>query len=393
MARLKTLGFELQSLTGGHEVDVTNGACSIDTTIARSGAASMKVNSAGLVAYIKFQHRSASAAKIFVRVWIYITAYPAANTTILGLVDNAETDQGGGLKLNTDGTVNIIGGSGTAYATVGAASPVIPKNEWHCLELSYDDNDANNTLAARLDEQQFATGNGQDMASGSVSVTLGDIDASTTTFYVDDVAVNDNTSSEASWPGMAGKLLYTDPNAAGDANTFATQTGGVAGASNNFTRVNQTTPDDATTFNGSSVLNQEDLFNITDISGIIGASDTIKLVEVHGRFRNSTADATAKITFELLKAAAGTKTSSAAITPNSTTWRTNKAGGTLPLTAPIVAYLDPDGLAWTNSDAWQIGYKLTTGPGTAGRRIDVTKVWAIVEYVPFIAPSRPNHAG
>ena len=73
--------------------------------------------------------------------------------------------------------------------------------------------------------------------------------------------------------------------------------------------------------------------------------------------------------------------------PNSTTWKTNATTTTLGY--PITAYTDPDGAAWTNTtlDSMQIGYKLTTAPGTAGRRIDVTTIWAYVDYTPGTPPA------
>jgi hypothetical protein len=243
-------------------------------------------------------------------------------------------------------------------------------------------------MEARLDGVVFATTTTAATIDGTNAFVWGNTDGdSTLNIYFDDIAVNDTSgSAQTSYPND-GKVLYLRPNAAGDINTFATQTGGTAGAANNFTRVDEVTPNDATDFNGSSTLNEEDLFNFGN-SGI-GASDTVNVVEVHGRFRNSTADATAKVTFEIEKTSGGTKTSSAAITPNSTTWRTNVAGTTEPKTAAIVTYTDPDGAAWTQStlDSLQAGYKLTTGPGTAGRRIDVTAVWVVIDYTPGAAPA------
>jgi hypothetical protein len=389
MARLKSLGFELQSTTNGHEVDQWLGGSfpTIATAQKHSGAAALYVNTkaAPTTSYIQHQYRGSSTNKIYLRVWVYIVQLPSGNATLFGLINSANLNQGCGMLLKSDGSIQLNGGDSVGFVPIGTASSPMSTNAWHYIEVSYDDS-TGDAVIAKLDGVQFASVAGEDMAGGATDLSLGDIDGVGFEVYFDDIAINDSSgSAQTGFPGNS-SLLYLRPNAAGDVNTFATQTGGTAGAANNYTRVNQTTPDDATTLNGSSTLNQEDLFNLTD-SGI-NSYDTVNVVEVHGRFRNSTADATAKITFEVEKTGSGTKASSSAITPNSTTWRTNVAGTTLPKTAPIITYLDPDGAAWTNTtlDSMQAGYKLSTGPGTAGRRIDVTALWVIVDYTPGTPP-------
>jgi hypothetical protein len=302
-----------------------------------------------------------------------------------GLTNAGDTDQGGGLKLKTDGTVILIGGSGTGFAQVGSASSALSTNTWYRLEIAYDDSNVNNTLTAWLNGTQFATGNGQDMAGASTCVTLGDIDAVGFNMYIADIGVNDTSGSFQTGQVGDHKVLYYSPTGAGDANTFATQTGGTAGAANNYTRVNQTVPDDATTFNGSSTLNEEDDFAVGALG--LNSYDTVNVVEVHGRFRNSTADPTAALKFQLKKVASGTVLQSSAIVPNSTTFRTNVGGTTVPKTAPIIAYQNPDSATWDPTSSPHLGYKLTTGPGTAGRRVDVTKVALIVDYTPGTPPA------
>jgi hypothetical protein len=210
-----------------------------------------------------------------------------------------------------------------------------------------------------------------------VALTTGET-ASANIFF-DDVAINDATGGSQNTFAGSGKVLRLKPNATGDANTFATQTGGTAGGANNFTRVNETTPNDATSFNGSTTVNEHDLFNVD--ASAIGATDTVNVVHVNGRFRDSTADATQTIKFEIEKAAAGTILQSSAIIPNTTTWVTNSVNA--PHNPVLTTYTNPDGAAWTQTtlDSMQIGYKLTVD-GSGTRRIDVTNVWATVDYTP-----------
>lgn len=381
MARLLSIGFELQSVVAGIEFDASNGSGSksISTGVYRGGLASLRVNPSGSYWFLGHQYRSnASTSKVYARFCIYIGTYPGAPISIFAFAASTTGGNSGGqLQLNSDGTLQLGYYNGT-WNSIGSPSQVLARGVWYRIELSYDDSDGNNTVTARVEGKEFATGNGNNLG-GNGCIQLGDLfDSDTFDINFDDVAVNDESGSfQNSWPGN-GKIIHLEPNASGDANSFATQTGGTGGASNNYTRVSETSPDDDTTYNGSSTLNEEDLFNL-DVSGI-SADDVVKLVSVGMRFKNSVADASAEIKAEIIKTTGGTKTQSSGIVPNSTSWRTNSIAD--PKSYPLTLYQDPDSATWTKTtlDSMQVGYKLTTAPGTAGRRIDVSKVWALVEY-------------
>ena len=384
MARLFDSGFELQSLTAGMEFDSFNGTGgAISTAIKRSGAASLRVNTSSAFWYLKHQYRASGAtAKVFVQFSLYIASLPTGDTGIIELGDtNVDTGANGlFLILKTDGTLQLGYWNGSSAVTVGSPSSALSTNTHYVIEVTYDDADANNTITARINGAAvFATGNGGNLG-GNGFIQLGVVDSVSTDLYFDDLIINDNTGSfQNSYPSSQ-KVITLKPDSAGDVNTFATQTGGTAGGGNNFTRVNEATPNDATSFNGSSTLNQEDLFNLENSS--IGSTDTVQAVSVGFRFRNSTADASAAIKLEIEKTGSGTITQSSAIIPNSTTWKTNATAA--PKTPPLILYQDPDSANWTRNtlDTMQIGYKLTTGPGTAGRRVDVSAIWANVSYTP-----------
>jgi hypothetical protein len=389
MARLKTLGAEENTTTAGVEITGTDTGtnCTIQTSVVRTGTYAYQAAAGGVARDTYYRYvTGVSDAQFYGRVYIYVAAAPTADARIVRFMEIG-IDTRASIRIKSDRTLILTDSAGTQ---IGSPSSALSLNTWYRVDLMYKNNapSPDSTMEARLDGVVFATTTTAATIDGTNAFVWGNTDGdSTLNIYFDDIAVNDTSgSAQTSYPND-GKVLYLRPNAAGDINTFATQTGGTAGAANNFTRVDEVTPNDATDFNGSSTLNEEDLFNFGN-SGI-GASDTVNVVEVHGRFRNSTADATAKVTFEIEKTSGGTKTSSAAITPNSTTWRTNVAGTTEPKTAAIVTYTDPDGAAWTQStlDSLQAGYKLTTGPGTAGRRIDVTAVWVVIDYTPGAAPA------
>lgn len=379
MARLLTTGFELNSTTTNVEWDVYN-LSTISSTIFRSGAYALRINAAATTPYWRAQLRSAdsSTALFYARFYLYITSLPSVTAQIMR-VTNASNVQQGVIRLTTAGKLQLMNGS---VVQVGSDSSTLSNNTWYCVEMYY--NPGTGATDARLDGVSFASGTG---TTGSWSRILLGIPTGSLNcdLFFDDVAVNDDSgSSQTSWCG-SGKVIYLRPNAAGDANAFTTQTGGTAGASNNYTRVNEVTPNDATSFNGSSTLNNEDMFNV-DNSGI-NSYDTVNVVHVGLRFRNSTADTAAAVKAQIKKTSGGTITQGTGIVPNSTTWRTNTTA--TPWLFSLTTYTDPDGAAWTNStlDSMQIGYKLTTGPAVAGRRVDVSNVWAVVDYTPGTPPA------
>lgn len=379
MARKYTSGAEIQSTGADVEVDSTSGSTiAIDTAVKRTGAASWKFTAAASGPFVTRQYTSSNGDS-YVRAYIYVQSMTTAVDIAIILIRDGTSGNNANIRLNRDSasTFHLELWNEQAGTQVGSDSATLSTATWYRVEFNYVR--STGAMSARVDGTQFASGTGSTTLNSN-TIRWGSIDSSTMTINFDDIAVNDATGSfQNSWPGEGG-VFRINPNNSGDVNTFATQTGGTAGAANNFTRVDETTPNDATDFNGSSTLNQEDLFNF-DPSGI-GSSDTVNVVEVWGRHRNSTADATAAIRYEIEKTGSGTITQSSAIVPNSTTWRTNAAA--VPKTPPIVLYQDPDAAAWTQTtlDTLQAGYKLTVAPGTAGRRIDVSWVMVQVDYTP-----------
>lgn len=397
MTRLWSCGFELASSTNGMEFVPAGGTPSnvtIQTSPVRSGSRS--ANTVMLSSNAKalgYQWRaSAGAVNVYFRTYFYINTLPVNTTKIIALsqsVSFAINSTAPSIKLTSSGTLQLFNG----VTQIGSDSSALSTGTWYRIEMHYDSTPAGGSevLEARVEGTNFASSSALTLSMNTIScLNLGaNMDAavvtSTGSWNFDDVAINDNSGSfQNSYPGD-GKIIHLRPNATGDANAFAFQNGGTAGSANNFTRVNEVPPDDAATRNGSATLNDEDLFNCDD-SGI-GAGDTVNLVAVGGRFSDNTADATAAFKLEIEKTSAGTITQSAAIIPNSTTWFTNAPAD--PKNYPITLYQDPDGSNWTQTtlDSMQIGYKVTA----AGvNRIQLTNVWALVDYTPNAAAPAIN---
>src|SRR5258706_5677394 len=349
MGRLFSSGFELNSTGGSVEFDSSTNF-TIQSTVVRSGTYAAQANASNVQATLRqILFTSNQAAKGWFRIYIRIASYPTAAIRIMEFEDTANATLGG-ILLNTTGTLALRKADTTTIATSGA----LALNTWYRVELATDAT-GSGTLQARIDGATFASGANSSQGSWARVAFGGFGQSSTFNIYIDDVAVNDATGSfQNSWPGD-GKIIHLRPNAAGDSNGFLTQVGGTAGAANNYTRVNEVTPDDATSYNGSALLSAEDLFNC-DNSGL-SSTDTVNLVAVGVRFADITAaDATASFKVEVIKTSAGTKSQSAAIIPNSTTWHSNAPA--TPWKYPLTLYQDPDSANWTNTtlDSMQIGY-------------------------------------
>lgn len=387
MARIYSIGFETNTLTNGVECNsatISNGGgFSIQTGTIRTGTYALKVNPAAPSTGDTFQIQNSSSHIQYNRFYIYVTARPTGSDTSLFLLADASNGVAVSyLALNTDGSLALVySNTSGGFSQLGSNSSIIPLNTWTRIEHKGDDTAgvASTTLEARLNGVVFATGtvainSGETGLPNGFSV-IGDqiVGANQTgTWYIDDWANNDGSgTSQNSYPGI-GAITRITPNATGDANAWPTAVGGTAGATNNFTRVDETTPDDVTSYNGSTVLNQQDLFKCTDPA--IG-TDTVNCVQVMARYRNNIVDVTTAFVIQCEKVSAGTLSSGAAIDPDSTTWTTCTPAGSL------VLYKDPDGTAWTESTlaTMQIGYKISTAHTNA---IDITNIWAYVDHVP-----------
>jgi len=387
MARLFTSGFELNSTASGMEWSGMTGG-SISTTNARSGTYCYRVNSlaSGVSERARIQFAaSASNGPYFFRVYFYFVTFPSAENRIMYVSNTAtqDTTVAAYITIDNGGLLRLYDSTGQ----VGSASSALSTATHYRIELKVDRSPAGGSqiVAGLLNGIAFATDSTRTIANGINHFYVGGnlhLETQTTgTWSIDDIAINDSTGgNQTSYPG-SGKVICLRPNASGDSNSFAVQVGGTAGSTNNYTRVSEVPPDDATSYNGSAVLAQEDLFNVTD-SGI-GSQDIVNCIGIGYRYADLVGtDATAAFKIEVIKASGGTKGQSANIVPNSTTWRTYPGGGQPTANTPYMIYTDPDGDDWekTTLDTMQIGYALTT---INIQTIAISNIYAMVDYTPY----------
>ena len=376
MARLWSCGFELQSVTAGVEVDTIVGQASISTTLVNGGGASLHTKGTVGTAYVTQQFTTTSATNnVYVRFYINFGAFPSANTITIALIRSAAAGNNLTIRCNTAGTIYL--NNEQTSTQVGSTSSALSLNTWYRIEYSYVY--STGVANAYINGVNFATGT----ASASVATDtawFGNIDANTAiTLNYDDIAINDQTGSNQTGLPGAGLLLRYSPNAAGDSNTFGTQVGGTAGSANNFTRVDEVTPDNATSYN-ASITAASDLFKVGAVTGSLPAGSTINVVQVGGRIANITAaDTTASLQFQIEQQASGTIAKSGAIIPDTLTWSTNSTSA--PHNSPLTLYQDPTSTNWTTSTiaSMQIGYLIDFAHTDASA---ISTIWAYVDYSP-----------
>ena len=370
MARLWSSGAELNSTTLEGAVESGNTHPTISISVVHSGVYAYKHDFVSTFSSLMIYTFSSGIKKVYARIYFYVTANPPAQCYLLDIIGNSGLAS---ILLQTDGTLQLH--EEKSFTQVGNASSAISLNAWNYIELFVDTTTITSSiLTARLNGSQFATGtfnltnqgDAQKLEWGPSLYASG-----TYTVYTDDIAINDSTGSfQNSYPGE-GKIIHLRPNAAGDSTQWTPDSG------SNYARVNEVTPDDATSLVADSVLNDSDLYNCDD-SGI-GASDTVNVVQVGVRFRNDVADATTNFKVQIEKASGGTISQSSAITPNSTTWKTNATA--VPNNYPLTLYQDPDSSNWTQStlDSMQIGVQSSL---IGVNKNQVSTIWALVDYTP-----------
>lgn len=394
MARLYTSGFELQSATAGMEYLSNNGTTpTISTTTVRSGAAALRFNPTAATSFIQITYAAGAVRRVFVRFAVRFASFPTVDMPILQFWDGASAFPSLWL-INSTKTLRVRDGN---PADVSGDSAALSTGVWYVIQFDYDDTVSSPTTGpvnAYLNGTQFATNVPGWNIGGVGDIRIGLMATATADMFIDDIAVNDTTgSSETGLPDKDGKVVVLLPDSAGDNNLWPTAVGGTAGAANNFTRVDEIPPDDATSYNqlAATGTTQIDDFNVaSSASAGIGASDTIKLVGV-GIRTGSTAVTAASIVSRLKGQSGGTTTESSSINVNVNGWRTGgvPAGGNPQPWANIIAYTNPQtSTAWTTTslDSMQIGYRANTSQTTTRR---VSAVWATVEYVPVVATNAP----
>lgn len=369
MARLWSSGLELNTTSSNVEGLTVSGTNSIVTSVVRSGSYGFRTNpttSAGLGNYI-FQSSDASGV-FFGRVYLRIASLPTSDTEVCTFFSAGALGHKVGIRITTTGVAQLRNIEDSAQ--VGSDGPTLSTNTWYLVELKIDTSTLSSTVVeGKIDGTSFASGT-INLANHVNRFTWGVQTSATADFYFDDVAVNSNSGSfQNSWPG-SGKIIHLKPNAAGDNSDW----------SDDYTFVDEVTPDDGTSLVSSNTLDQIDDHNL-ELPAVLGTSDTINVVQVGVRFNGAGASANASFVLRIKASASGTVEESGAITPSNTTWVTNAAAAPRNYSLTLYDLPGASTTAWTKADleTAQIGYRLSA---TSTNAAQISTVWALVDYTP-----------
>ncbi|MCX5285677.1 hypothetical protein [Streptomyces sp. NBC_00198] len=387
MARMWTCGFELQSTSAEFGVNsgaVVTGSPSISTTVHRAGTASLRSNPTAATAFVEHQLTSGVVMRTMHRLYLRVDTLPDTATNVYGIGQSGYFP--GLLRLQTDGTLVLRDGF-TETTLTGTSAP-LNLGQWYRIELDYTDVDNGGVIASGisafrgyLDGALFADTLCSNI-TGFSRIRMGVQLAATTDIYIDDVAVNDTSgSAQTGLPGP-GSVVHLRPDSAGDNNLWATAVGGTAGTGNNWGRTSERPPDDATTYNQTSVSGTTtiDDYNVeSSTTGGIAAGDAITLVQVGGRVASSATTA-ASIVYRVKGQAAGTVLESGSVSVANTSWSVHS--GVSPRPYQLTAYTNPQtGAPWSPAtlETMQVGVRGDVSQTTVRR---VSTLWALVDFVP-----------
>lgn len=412
MARIFSSGFELGVIAqssdtfGEFDAAQTNGGPSsfdpgaISTTIKRSGTSSLRVNgslSAGTNGrgVIQDTHNGTTNRKMWFRAYVRFESFPSVITSVSAIGDN-------NLATNVVSTVNASGqiqlysfNNGTSgYDAIGALSFALNLSQWYRIEISVDTTTPTSWSGElRIDGTTISTMSGQnggDSPCASIHVfaaSLTGAAVSSIDQYYDDLAANDASGADnTSWPG-AGSIFHMYPDSAGDSNQWATEAG--AASSNNFQKVDEVSPDNATTYvKRTATGTLTDDYNLqTSASAGIGAADTVRLVQVGCRIGATSSTTTNRGAILRIKGqASGTVQSSGTLNwAIANAWANHQIfSSSGPVCGPygLTATTNPQtGAAWITSalDTMQIGLQ---NAQSSANEIRCSSIWALVEVVP-----------
>lgn len=382
MARLWTCGFELRSAAALMEVLSVTGTPSISTTVHRGGGASLRSNPTAATAYVEQQlDGSGLNARSFHRFYLYVATLPAVAATVYAVGQSGYFPVH--IQVTATGALQLRDSQNAA--NVGTASAPLTVGTWYRVGLDVQESGSipvTREVRGYLDGVDFS---GAAMIAGSTGYSRVRIGLQTSTsadIHIDDVAVNTPAGTAQNGLPGPGRVVHLVPAGAGDANGWPTAVGGTAGAANNFTRVSEITPDDATSYNqlaATGTTTVDDYTVSSPTTAGIGADDTINVVHVGGRIGSDAATA-ASIVYRLKSQAGGTVAESSSVSVAVAGWRTHKAA--MPYIPQLTSYLDPQtGAAWTRARlaGAQIGVRGDVSQTTVRR---VSALWATVDYQP-----------
>jgi HEPN domain-containing protein len=364
MAVLKVVGFEKQTLTADIEIVSVVGSPTIDTSIKRSGAASLKCATTGSEASVRIDDSPASAIDAVRQVAFYIPTggLPASLTKIVQLQDAGGDHTS--VRINSDGTLELWDDSGAIQ--LGSDTPAISLNAWNIIELDVGTTHGGNDAKLKLNGVMVAEGATISAGATHRFMEVGVMGSVTATVYFDDIVVSDHNGGAdfAGWINGI-KLVMALPNAAGDS----------AATAGNFASIDDNDDADYIELDDNTTIAE---YNCQDSSAIgLPSNALVQFVAVGYRVRGETAS-TCTYVPRIKSQASGTTATGTTTTIASASFNTHDDTATAKV-YKLVSYTDPQaGGSWTPAkvDSMQIG----SGTTDAAPDVWISQIWAYIGY-------------
>jgi hypothetical protein len=320
---------------------------------------------------------------VYVRFYFYIATAPNGQEDIFRYNSDVNGDLVA-VRINTDRTLEFWE-IGLGNGQLDTDSFALDLATWYRIDVSY----VGDTWTMRIDGTTIANDSSGSYVNADLNeFQLGCITSTTADFYFDDIAVNDvSGTAQTSYPGV-GSVVYAWPNGQGDNDPDGARDDTcTTSPANCYQELDETDPDDATTFIDLDATNVIGDFAMQDSSTVgIDSYDTITLVDIGYRAREETSAAT-QFRTRVKSASGGTVSSGTIVDLGTTVWRTNANASNNNMRNRHVSYTDPTtSVAWTptgtNSiDSMQLGVTIADSDD-----VDVSTLWAMIEYVDGVAP-------
>lgn len=375
MARVFTCGFEENSIVAG--ATMWNGLTGTPTVVAsgttapRAGAYCLQVSGTAAANVHKSLSGNDNAGIYHTRFALKFGANPGESVRI-AFSGSATPTLAWHVNLKSDGAAELVASIPT---TVVATTAPLATDTWHVLEVRHVISDTVGELELRLAGSTVGSAltgidtlpiNFSQWRFGQTGAVLG----ASFTFWLDDIAINDETgAAHTSWCGLGRNASVIVPVADTATNQWTPSAG-----TDHFELVNDMpgAPDDGTTYLQDGNTTNVERFAIT-APAEIGATDTLVLLDVYGRGGVDVASANTVVW--RVWDEAGTSTD------HSLTQNVNNTSYVAGTVGPANSHFPYDltGKTKANLEDFNIGFKGATGT-TNNKR--VTAIWANVEYIP-----------
>jgi len=275
MARLLTEGFESGDwgYSSGGVIRGGGSTHSVQDTVVRSGDYAMKTSFAALGTY-SYVQQLVNGDVFYIR-WAWRHDWPGGEVATSGLLRLMEGGSNHVVMMIDQETLipylDVLG------STVDTATVILPSNQWMILEAYVKIANSGGAVTIKLNGTTILSYSG-DTCHGSneyaTSIHIGVLNSgpSYNNYWLDDIAINDDSGSyQNSWVGMGG-IIALRPTADGNTNDWSRSEG-----SDNYALVDET-PADGAAWVQALTSGDLDQYEIEDTPDYVDSIDLVEIV-------------------------------------------------------------------------------------------------------------------